>query len=290
MPGVGKPAPPRAGTEKAGEKGPAFWELFAGKGGVTKAVREALAGTGHQVWDPLDKHGARESWDLTEDDVFIETLEKIRKHRPMWIHMAPPCRTFTRARDGRRDGGPGRLRSDAKPEGWGPEAEEGNLLALRAEAFAEEQEKGGRLFTIEHPLHSYMWDLKPFKKRRKDGRGTLVALDQCAFGAPHQKPTGLLTNGECFHALAKRCREAPKHTHVPLRGKVWDEANKSEVWRTSLAAAYPEGMCRAMAEAFSRHLRAGRPAPEGTKETRRTGPPEGFENPSWNRLVRKGVA
>ncbi|OLP74439.1 hypothetical protein AK812_SmicGene46021, partial [Symbiodinium microadriaticum] len=184
----------------------------------------------------------------------------------MWIHMAPPCRTFTRARDGRRDGGPGRLRSDAKPEGWGNEAEEGNLLALRAEAFAEEQEKGGRLFTIEHPLRSYMWDLKPFKKRRKEGRGTLFALDQCAFGAPHQKPTGLLTNGECFHALAKRCREAPKHTHVPLKGKVWDETSGSEVWRTSLTAAYPEGMCRAMAEAFSRHLLADRPTSEKTAE------------------------
>ena len=106
MPGVGKPAPPRAGTEKAGEKGPAFWELFAGKGGVTKAVREALAGTGHQVWDPLDKHGARESWDLTEDDVFIETLEKIRKHRPMWIHMAPPL--------------PNLHASKGRPQGWGP--------------------------------------------------------------------------------------------------------------------------------------------------------------------------
>ena len=184
-------------------------------------MRKALSGTGHQVWDPLDKHGARESWDLTKDDVFVETLEKIRRHRPMWIHMAPPCRTFTRARDGRRDGGPGRLRSDAKPEGWGPEAEEGNLLALRAEAFAEEQEKGGRLFTVEHPLRSYMWDLKPFKKRRKEGRGTLVALDQCAFGASHQKPTGLLTNGECFHALAKRCiiGKRPSTRTFPLRAR-----------------------------------------------------------------------
>lgn len=184
MPGVGKPAPPRAGTEKAGEKGPAFWELFAGKGGVTKAVREALAGTGHQVWDPLDKHGARESWDLTEDDVFIETLEKIRKHRPMWIHMAPPCRTFTRARDGRRDGGPGRLRSDAKPEGWGPEAEEGNLLALRAEAFAEEQEKGGRLFTIEPPslVHVGPQALQEEEKRRARNPCRLGSV--CLWGAP----------------------------------------------------------------------------------------------------------
>ena len=129
----------------------------------------------------------------------------------------PPLVGPSRGQDGRGDGGPGRLRSDAKPEGWGPEAEEGNLLALQAEAFAEEQEKGGRLFTIEHPLRSYMWDLKPFKKRRKEGRGTMVVLDQCAFGAPHQKPTGLLTNGECFHALAKRCREAPKHTLLRAR-------------------------------------------------------------------------
>ena len=72
------------------------------------------------------------------------------------VHLAPPCRSFTRARNDRRDGGPGRIRSDAKPARWGPVAEEGNLLALRAEAFAEEQEKGGRLFTIERPLRSYM--------------------------------------------------------------------------------------------------------------------------------------
>ena len=34
---MGKPAPPRAETGEAGGKGPAFWELFAGKGGVTEA-------------------------------------------------------------------------------------------------------------------------------------------------------------------------------------------------------------------------------------------------------------
>ena len=106
----------------------------------------------------------------------------------------------------------------------------------------------------------------------------------CLRGAPPE------ANGvahECFHALAKRCREAPKHTHVPLKGKVWDETSGSEVWRTSLAAAYPEGMCRAMAEAFSRHLLADWPASEETVEAGRTSLPTGFKKPSWNKLVRE---
>ena len=87
---MGEPAPPADDAGEAGEKNPAFWELFAGKGGVTEAVRKVLSGTGHPVWDPLDKHSTDRSWDLTKDDVFVETLEKIRRHKPMWIHMAPP--------------------------------------------------------------------------------------------------------------------------------------------------------------------------------------------------------
>ena len=152
----------QAGNPSEEVQGPdgklAFLELFAGKGGVTKVVREALRGIERgTLW--------------TRMATVVETLERIRKHKPAWTHMAPPCRTFTRARDDRF--------GTRAPGGSGPTGSREAGAARRRRATyspcgqrlsPREQEKGGRLFTIEH-LRSYMWNLKPFKKRRKEGRG-----------------------------------------------------------------------------------------------------------------------
>ena len=46
--------------------------------------------------------------------IISTTLERIRKEKPAWVHLAPPCGSFTR-----RDGEP----SNAKPEGWGPDTD-----------------------------------------------------------------------------------------------------------------------------------------------------------------------
>ena len=62
-PEVGQPVPPQDGGPEAGGAGTAAEEageepaLLEPKGGVTKAVREALQGTSFKVWDPLDKNG-----------------------------------------------------------------------------------------------------------------------------------------------------------------------------------------------------------------------------------------
>ncbi|OLP87761.1 hypothetical protein AK812_SmicGene30992 [Symbiodinium microadriaticum] len=155
-PEVGQPVPPQDGGPEAGGAGTAAEEageepaLLEPKGGVTKAVREALQGTSFKVWDPLDKNGD------TGSDLQAQAF------KPAWIHMAPPCRTFTRARDDRKDfllflkglrlsssasgpqssgflsdlssGGPGpvRLRSSRGDTVPGKETELGPTVAVRA--------------------------------------------------------------------------------------------------------------------------------------------------------------
>jgi hypothetical protein len=69
-----------------------FWELFAGFEGITIAARRHIDCL---VLDPLDYHSGQ---DLLEDDVFSKVCRDCLTKRVHWVHMAPPCRTFTKAR------------------------------------------------------------------------------------------------------------------------------------------------------------------------------------------------
>ena len=89
------------------------------------------------------------------------------------------------------------------------------------------------------------------------------AIHQCQFGALTPKPTRLLTNlhvddSRCHFSLPKfdklgfykgplprKCGN--RHTHK-LIGKTGTK------WNTSPSAAYPPGMCKFLASAFSMHL------------------------------------
>lgn len=216
-----------------------FVELFAGTGRLAAAVEEVL-GPGSAV--PLDLWAG---WDILTDEGFSEAVELAA--RATWVHCAPPCATFSRAR--RPPLRP--LRSEAKPEGFGSERTElANEMVRRTMALTRVAEDHGHFWSIENPESSLMWELAKIKKLLKSAH--VVNFDQCAYGGPGRKATRFVTNASWLCGLTRRCEEVAVHSHVTLAGTVEDPraCDGSRVWRTTLAAEYPEALCSAAASAF----------------------------------------
>eukprot|EP00435_Cladocopium_sp_Y103_P054891 s40_g18.t1 len=249
---VDQPPQPGQGQEKGGSPADpggtadrTLMELFAGFGGLTQAVRDL----GLPVKEPQD---TRFGHDIASDEGFLTVLET----KAEWKHMAPPCRAFTKARRHDAHGETKRLRSEGHPEGFGdPEAEEANLLADRCAAIAEEQDEQEDFFSIENPLDSFIWNLKSMKRLARRKGVQFTPLDQCAYGGPHQKATGILHN-TTWLAQGLRCGDAPPHQHTKLEGRVWSYKEDKEVWYTSEAAEYPSGLCEAWAAGWHRWIQS----------------------------------
>ena len=222
-----------------------FWELFAGFCGLSLAISAAMAGAAIVI-EPLDAYRGD---DLLQDETFNKTTRKCRMDNVTWLHMAPPCRTFTKARRSDKHGTVKTLRTLERPEGDpnSQETVEANLLASRCAMLAIQQWKSRQFFSIENPWESFLWELKLMKKVRALPGTKLVYLDQCAYGSQHMKPTGVLTNAPWLFE-GDTCAKARPHDHVVLEGKVWSYKSEAWVWYTSEAAEYPAGLCEAWAK------------------------------------------
>ena len=112
--------------------------------------------------DPEDIQLERElcklgEFDLTDPRVFKKVAGVIKQGRIRWLHLAPPCSTFSRARrDGLRSGAP-----------WGSKARramkdklrEADELARNTFILALLQVRAGGYVSIENPEHSLLWKL-----------------------------------------------------------------------------------------------------------------------------------
>ena len=232
-----------------------FLELFAGEAGLTAAVRRA----GGLVHTPGDIHvndRTLSELDLTDNQTFKKIKQWIKRKKIRWLHLAPPCRTFTRARRSDRIARVRKLRSHSKPEGFdttNPLVKEANLLAARSAQLAALQHKAGGWFSIENPLTSFIWLLKPLKRLTLFPGIFSVEGDQCRFGGEYVKPTCWLTNSEHLKILQKRCPGEPTHVHPKLTGFTSDFFG-NQVFKTSLAAEYPQGLCEELAKEFLLHV------------------------------------
>jgi len=224
-----------------------FAELFAGFAGLTEAVKSICA----EVADVTEPHDKFYGSSLENDQEFLEMNEQDPEETADWKHFAPPCRTMTKARRHDRHGKVRKLRSSARPEGFGDkQTVEANLLADRTAHLCERQVNLGKFFSVENPEESYLWELKSFKRLAKLDGVRFVVLDQCAYGGPYKKATGVLTNCPWLYQ-ARRCADAPPHHHTVLEGKVYSHKVERMVWFTSEAAEYPTGLC----EAWAHHWR-----------------------------------
>ena len=195
-----------------------FLELFAGHAGFTGAVRKAC-GDMVRVLEEQDQWTT--DWDIRRDDHFEEAKKWAREADH--CHLAPPCKSMTRARRSDEFGVVEVIRSDQQPMGWGhPLAEEGNLIAERTAILIDLASENQGTFSVENPLESYLWDLPCMKRHVK--KFEKVHIDQCAYGAETVKPTGVLTSAEWIKKVSLACGDVRSHTHLKggLQGKTLD--------------------------------------------------------------------
>ena len=223
-----------------------FVELFAGQGSLSHAV--AKVGVPTMAPNDLASGGT--------DFSNMEQVDELKDQLKEWkaagmefiIHLAPPCSTFSRARDRSRKT---RLRSSEFPAGLEPVSEKvvvANRIAVAAYAFAE-WAAGCELeaaVTMENPARSYLWDFVQGEAKTNNFQD--IVFSQCRFGAPYKKETKL----RCWN-----CRMDKLEKSCSLVGSTFTCGRSKEEGHVVLefgsastrdAAAYPEGLCREWAK------------------------------------------
>ena len=233
---------------------PVFIELCAGSALLSATARER----GYSIM-PIDwtcnKHrsfahvvqldlGKASTWS------FVERIIECR--RVIWVHVAPPCGTASRARGIGR--GPKPLRSLLHP--WGlpnlpaedqARVDSANEIYRRTAEFCQSLHRRSPItgFTIENPLHSWMWYLPPFQELQQ--LHTLVSFDACRHGSSRNKATALLTNVSCVSDLSGPCPGCA--THAP-----WGRTASG--YATASEAAYPRLLCERILACVDAHAAA----------------------------------
>ena len=183
---------PEDEPEEAGESPPskdfAFLEVFAGTGALTAAVRDA----GLIAWPADDvASGGTDFLNAVSVEKLKNTIaDGLSSGIHLVLHLAPPCSSFSRARD---RSWRTRLRSRARPQGIpGKTAgtRNGNLIARRALDLAEWAAAQGVAVSFENPKSSYMWNFLAFDDSAPFHD---VVFSPCLFGGCFRKPTRLRT-------------------------------------------------------------------------------------------------
>eukprot|EP00435_Cladocopium_sp_Y103_P074226 s203_g47.t1 len=221
-----------------------FLELFAGKAGFSREVARCC-GTMVDVKEPLD---IQDNWDILDDAGFEAACKAVEEADH--VHIAFPCRSFTRARRTDQHGSVPVVRSEACPQGWGhPISEEGNKILDRCIVLAKLCIEKNKTFSFENPEPSFAWLMPKMVQLISRQHVLEIGLDQCPYGAISVKATKIVTNSDWMGRVSRRCQDVRPHYHHPggLQGKTWDPVTWQFVWLTSKAAEYPWGLCNAWA-------------------------------------------
>ena len=179
-----------------------FCEFFAGSAVLSAAV--SAAGVPVRPADDVATGGSDLRWKASVDELKAELAERSASGTRLMIHVAPPCSTFSRARD---RGSRTRLRSLDFPQGFPDRqhaVEEANVIARHALDLVEYvvRDLGGAA-SLEHPRSSYLWHFLDFDPALHFEDVTFTA---CMFGASFMKPTMLRCWGSVpSELLGKRC-------------------------------------------------------------------------------------
>ena len=170
----------------------------------------------------------------------------------LYLHLAPPCSTFSRARDRRADT---RLRSMEHPVGIPPLSTEvvyANAVAKRAlELACWAHRELGAICSLENPDSSYLWAAAELWRGRSSGYRD-VRLSYCRFGTSWRKNTRLRFWGAFPRELALRCVTTSAGTTCGLQPGVNHDVLEFGGCETQEAAPYPEQLCEAWASWFDR--------------------------------------
>ena len=170
-----------------------FIEFFAGDARLTEAFR--AVGIRCRAPDDLVTGGT----DFEIASQVRKVREELRALRTddlcLAIHLAPPCSTFSRARDRSKATC---LRSSSQPEGLSSlspsqkiDVERANRIARHAWELAEWASKELRaVVCLENPRMSYIWDYYATISSSSTQRWKDVLLSQCQFGTTYRKDFG----------------------------------------------------------------------------------------------------
>ena len=211
------------------------------------------------------------SHNVLHDEFWEDILEQVRSEQFDLILLSPPCNTYSRASFSNSPGSVP-LRNADWPEGFPwltgrlkDKAQAGTELLRRALDLAAVASEVGVPWLLEHPeflgttprgTPASVWTWAYSRKFFEQNAVATVVFHQCAFGAPYAKPTRLagtwpnlgtlgfrgwpqLDRNGCYRGpLPKSCG----HDHPPLLGFLEDGT-----FATAPTAAYPSGLCRALA-------------------------------------------
>ena len=233
------------------KSGKFFLEVFVGEAVLTRA----MSALNFPVLPPIEltpNEFVRQSTDVTDAAVVAHVQLLMEQGFIFYIHFGTPCSSFSLAR--KNDGGPPPLRSQRAL--WSlphlsvrdqAKLEIGNHLMQLTVKFALIAHRSGTHWSIENPLGSYLWAMPPMVELHRQTSSKRVEFDMCRFGAPHLKPTALLTSLN-LDQLAQRCDQHVRpHHHEALHGTVIVQGK--QVFRTRLAQVYPAELCRQWAVA-----------------------------------------
>ena len=240
-----------SGADRQGKQH-VFLELFSGKGMLSACMRRE----GASVCAPLDVGSCTGSeFDILNPAHWRHLKQLARMGGITWLHCAPPCKTCSRARRTDIFGTAPILRSDDHPDGvpgltskLQTRVDEANDIYDRMVKVIRIVARSGGWWSVENPANSYLWATRSVVKLFKLPEAAFYIGDQCMFGGQWRKPTGWLTTCEALSFLQVRCPGGVSHQHERLAGRVTLPSGE-EVWKTELAAAYPEDLCVSIARA-----------------------------------------
>lgn len=220
-----------------------IFEPFGGSFGVTRLASSQFGWTCSQPMDIMD------GYDLLDPKGKRMLFETLRVHRPYCVIVAFDCKLWSLLNN---------LKSDPEMLQEMRETIGRKSLKLLVEICIWQHDHG-RFFLVENPAGSLAWVWEDLLRRLLSRcLAKFVISDQCAYGKvdlesgkPIRKPTGWLSNDEVLlNHLGKRCT-CKWGSHQLVLG------NNKFGRRSSQAAAYPVGLCKAICQGVLDSMKIG---------------------------------
>ena len=236
-----------------GRQGFYVMDLFSGSGGVSRAVRSL--GFSAKEWDLL--WGAR--FDLVKPHVISRVRSEIRSGYVLGAMLAPPCLSFSAARDRTSA-----IRTAEYP--WGVPAfglqqkdleslHEGNKIFECVIQVLRWLDELSLPWILEHPRSSKCWLLPPVQALLTAPHTSIVYTDMCQWGTRWKRPTTLLAgnvDSQDLQRLRRLCHGRSGNcsrsggTHFAVSG-----LGPGHVPWTQVSHTYPKQFCHALAFALT---------------------------------------
>ena len=225
-------------------------DLFSGHGGVSRTVLRL--GFAARQWEiELGPQG-----DLTSRKVRAHIKRDIRRGKVLSAMVAPPCTTFSVARDRTAV-----IRTRRRP--WGlsqvsakdrAKLLEGNRCMRAAIDLIKYLHRYGIPWILEHPFSSKAWFLPELQSLEQTPNVQVAVCDFCQYNAQWRKRTRFLcghVDGQDLARLQKRCWghgicSRTNKPHIQLTG-----SNSQGVPWTRIAQPYPGQLCHHLAYVLS---------------------------------------